>query len=79
MSEFESLYATLQRQDYFGQTVNIASRVQRLSNPSAIYVTGSIVGDAKAAGLLAAMNLVPAPQSAHLKGVDRDIEVFAIP
>ena len=29
------------RQDYFGQTVNIASRVQGLANPQAIFVTGA--------------------------------------
>jgi class 3 adenylate cyclase len=33
-----------ERQDYFGQTVNIASRVQHLASSQAIYATGAVVG-----------------------------------
>ena len=48
-----------ERQDYFGQTVNIASRVQGLATSQAIFVTGAVVEDAKAAGLLQAKELKP--------------------
>ena len=41
-----------ERQDYFGQTVNIASRVQDLANAQAIFVTGAVVNDNLAADLL---------------------------
>ncbi|MCC2687437.1 MAG: hypothetical protein K0S21_240, partial [Rhizobiaceae bacterium] len=41
-----------ERQDYFGQTVNIASRVQGLANSQAIFATGSVIDDRKTADLL---------------------------
>src|SRR5712671_32130 len=42
-----------ERQDYFGQTVNIASRVQHLASSQAIYATGAVVGHQATAQLLA--------------------------
>ncbi len=66
-------------QDYFGQTVNIASRVQGLADPRSIYVTRSVLDDKNATRLLAELNLKPARHHATLKGIERDIEVFAIP
>jgi class 3 adenylate cyclase len=42
------------QQDYFGQTVNIASRVQGLAASRSIVVTESVVENAKARSLLAA-------------------------
>ena len=68
-----------ERQDYFGQTVNIASRVQGLADSRSIYVTRSVIDNANASRFLAERNLKPAPQKAKLKGIERDIEVFAIP
>ena len=41
-----------ERQDYFGQTVNIASRVQNLANAQSIFATGAVVNDNLAADLL---------------------------
>ena len=38
------------RQDYFGLSVNIASRVQELADPTAILATKPIVNAAEAAG-----------------------------
>ena len=32
-----------ERQDYFGQTVNIAARVQGLATSQAIYITGPVI------------------------------------
>jgi class 3 adenylate cyclase len=68
-----------ERQDYFGQTVNIASRVQGLADSRLIYVTGAILGDEKSAELLAARNLTPMSQNAMLRGIERDVQVYAIP
>src|SRR6185503_14888620 len=34
-----------ERQDYFGQTVNIAARVQGLATARSIFATGQVVGD----------------------------------
>lgn len=68
-----------ERQDYFGQTVNIASRVQGLATSQAIFVTGEVVGDAKAADLLVAKDLKPVSHNAALRGIAREIPVYAIP
>ena len=68
-----------ERQDYFGQTVNIASRVQGLATSQAIFVTGAVVEDAKAAGLLQAKELKPKAHEASLRGIEREIPVYTIP
>ena len=68
-----------ERQDYFGQTVNIASRVQGLADSRSIYVTRAVINDENSSRMLAERNLKPAQQNAKLKGIERDIEVFAIP
>lgn len=68
-----------ERQDYFGQTVNIASRIQGLADPEAIYVSRSVIEDENASRLLAARKLQPARHNALLRGIDRDFEIFAIP
>ncbi len=68
-----------ERQDYFGQTVNIASRVQGLADSKSIFVTGSVVHDDRSAQLLTAKNLTPISQTTALRGIDRDIQVYAIP
>jgi len=48
-----------QRQDYFGQTVNIASRVQHLASSRAIYATAPVVGHEAAAQVLAETGVSP--------------------
>jgi len=67
-----------ERQDYFGQTVNIASRVQALAGPQAIFVTGAVVEDPKAGRMLTDHQLTPERQHVSLRGIDREIPVFAI-
>lgn len=67
------------RQDYFGQTVNIASRVQGLADSQEIFVTGSVIGDAKSADLLAARSLKPVSRNHALRGIEREVQVYAIP
>jgi class 3 adenylate cyclase len=67
------------RQDYFGQTVNIASRVQHLASSRAIYATGAVVGHGAAAELLSKTGLLPVLQHQALRGVADDVPVYEIP
>ena len=67
------------RQDYFGQTVNIASRVQELAGSHAIFATGSVVEDPRAAPILAESGVDPIPQRAALRGIDQELQVYALP
>jgi class 3 adenylate cyclase len=68
-----------ERQDYFGQTVNIASRVQNLANAQAIFVTGAVVDDSLTADLLHRNALTPVPHDVSLRGIEREIAVYTIP
>jgi len=67
------------RQDYFGQTVNMAARVQGLATTRSIFATGSVVGDKRASELLAASGLRPLEQRAALRGITDDALVYEIP
>jgi class 3 adenylate cyclase len=67
------------RQDYFGQTVNIASRVQGLAVSRSIFATGSVVEHPKSTGLLAASGLIPVPQQRQLRGIPEEFAVYEIP
>ena len=68
-----------ERQDYFGQTVNIASRVQGLATTQSIFATGSVVDDSKTAHLLQQKALSPQSQNVSLRGIERAMLVYAIP
>ncbi len=68
-----------ERQDYFGQTVNVAARVQGLSNSQAIHIT-SPVNDAPAvAAMLGKAAITPIQKQAALRGVADKIVVYEIP
>jgi class 3 adenylate cyclase len=67
------------RQDYFGQTVNIASRVQNLAVSQAIFATGRVVEDAASARLLAESGVVPSAQQAALRGIAAEMTLYEIP
>jgi class 3 adenylate cyclase len=67
------------RLDYFGQTVNIAARVQGLADARAIFASGSVVEHPEASRLLKAANLQPAAHSAALRGVANELTVYEIP
>jgi class 3 adenylate cyclase len=67
------------RQDYFGQTVNIASRVQNLADSRAIFATGSVVENPHASQLLRASGLKPSAQHIALRGVTEDLKIYEIP
>jgi class 3 adenylate cyclase len=67
------------RQDYFGQTVNIASRVQNLAVSQSIFATGRVVEDGDASRLLEASGLTPKPHRALLRGIANEMNVYEIP
>jgi class 3 adenylate cyclase len=67
------------RQDYFGQTVNIASRVQELATGDSIFATEAIVRNADSAWLLSSRGLDAKPQQdVTLRGVGDRMPVFAM-
>jgi class 3 adenylate cyclase len=66
-------------QDYFGQTVNMAARVQGLASSRAIFVTKPVVEDAKAAKILEQAGLQPTMQVAALRGIADQTTVYEIP
>jgi class 3 adenylate cyclase len=67
-----------ERQDYFGQTVNIAARVQGLAMSSSIFATGSVVAHPQSASLLKAGGLTPQAQKRALAGVKDELAVYEI-
>jgi class 3 adenylate cyclase len=67
------------RLDYFGQTVNIAARVQGLADEKAIFATKPVVDDPQVARLIEQNKLVPTEQLAALRGVSDKMAVFQIP
>jgi class 3 adenylate cyclase len=67
------------RQDYFGQTVNIAARVQGLADSRSIYVTGPVVGHPVTAHLLATSGVNPVPHQRQLRGIPEAVPVYEIP
>jgi class 3 adenylate cyclase len=68
-----------ERQDYFGQTVNIASRVQGLANSQSIFATGTVVDNEKTVDLLKKKALMPKSHNVSLRGIEREVQVYAIP
>jgi class 3 adenylate cyclase len=68
-----------ERLDYFGQTVNVASRVQGLASSREIVTTERVVADPGVSGLLAEQGLSPQPRRAALRGLTDEYTVFEIP
>lgn len=68
-----------ERQDYFGQTVNIAARVQGLADSRAIFTTTPVVEHPETAAILAAKGHKPVPQQRSLRGIAADMAVYEIP
>jgi class 3 adenylate cyclase len=67
------------QQDYFGQTVNIASRVQGLATAQSIFVTSAVMDHANSAGILDARSLKAVSQDRNLRGIEREMRIYAIP
>jgi class 3 adenylate cyclase len=68
-----------ERQDYFGQTVNIASRVQGLAQSPSILATASVVDNPSSAGVLDGNGPLPMAQSHPLRGIASEVAVYEIP
>jgi class 3 adenylate cyclase len=68
-----------EQQDYFGQTVNIASRVQGLAASRSIVVTEPVVENAQASALLENSGLKPTHRRVALSGVAGEMSVYEIP
>ena len=66
------------RQDYFGQTVNIASRVQGLADPTAILATKPVVETSEAARLLGESSYRTTPRKSMLRGVSEAFEIYEV-
>jgi class 3 adenylate cyclase len=68
-----------ERQDYFGQTVNIASRVQSLSTSQEIHITGPVIEAPGVASILEKKAIRPIQKEAALRGIADKIVVYEIP
>ena len=67
-----------ERQDYFGQTVNIASRVQGLADPTAILATQPIVENAEVARLVGEVGYRTSSRQMALRGVSETFTIYEI-
>jgi class 3 adenylate cyclase len=68
-----------ERQDYFGQTVNIAARVQALADSHAIFATSQVVDDPITATLLKESGRTPVGRKQALRGIANEMPVYEIP
>jgi class 3 adenylate cyclase len=66
------------RLDYFGQTVNIAARVQGLASPQAIYATDAVIEHRLAQEVLARSQIAPVSRRASLKGIRDEVVIYEI-
>lgn len=72
-----SIVVTLNdRLDYFGQTVNIASRVQALADAGEIYVSAEVYAFPGVRGAIANYNI--ASEQVAMKGVSEKLQVYKI-
>lgn len=68
-----------ERQDYFGQTVNIAARVQSLSTSQEIHITGPVLDAPAVATILERAAIKPIQKQAALRGIADKMVVYEIP
>ena len=68
-----------ERQDYFGQTVNIAARVQSLSTSQEIHITGPVIDAPAVAVMLEKQAIKPIQKQAALRGIADKMVVYEIP
>jgi class 3 adenylate cyclase len=68
-----------ERQDYFGQTVNIAARVQSLSTNQEMHITQPVIGAPEVAALIAREAIKPIRKEAALRGIADKMVVYEIP
>jgi class 3 adenylate cyclase len=68
-----------ERQDYFGQTVNIAARVQSLSTSQEIHITAPVIDAPGVATILEKQAIKPIQKQAALRGIADKMVVYEIP
>jgi class 3 adenylate cyclase len=68
-----------ERQDYFGQTVNVAARVQSLSTNQEIHLTQPVIGAPEVAAIIARESIKPIRKEAALRGIADKMVVYEIP
>ena len=68
-----------ERQDYFGQTVNIAARVQSLSTSQEIHITSPVIEAPGVATILEKEAIKPVQKHAALRGIADKMIVYEIP
>jgi class 3 adenylate cyclase len=68
-----------ERQDYFGQTVNIAARVQSLSTSQEIHITGPVIETPAVIDILRKASIKPLQKEAALRGIADKVVVYEIP
>jgi class 3 adenylate cyclase len=66
------------RQDYFGQTVNVAARVQQLAAAGGIFATESVVRHAEAARHLAERQITARAELRTLRGIGEPVPVYEL-
>ncbi len=66
------------RQDYFGQTVNIAARVQGLAEPDAVLTTQPVIQSAEVATLLGEKGYRSTSRLLNLRGVSEAFRIYEI-
>jgi class 3 adenylate cyclase len=62
--------------DYFGQTVNIAARVQALADFDEVYLSETLYSTPGVAELLVGWDITAS--DAHLKGIDEEVHVYRV-
>jgi len=67
------------QQDYFGQTVNVAARVQRLAVAGSILATRQVIENSRTSTRLKRSHLTPEARSAVLPGLTGEIVIYEIP
>lgn len=68
-----------ERQDYFGQTVNVASRVQGLAMSPSILATAPVIDNPLSARLLDNGGQKPKAQRHTLRGLSSEVAIYEIP
>jgi class 3 adenylate cyclase len=66
------------RQDYFGQTVNIASRVQGLADPTAVLATQPIMQSLESARVVSEAGYLTKSRVLNLRGVSEAFQIYEI-
>ncbi|MAJ72431.1 adenylate/guanylate cyclase domain-containing protein, partial [Candidatus Poribacteria bacterium] len=64
------------RLDYFGQTINVAARVQGLANAEEIYITDSVYEIEEIQDKISDYTIIP--ERAKLKGIQEEMDVYKV-